>query len=154
MPEFPHFVDEHDKVSTLDLIRQFHQLRIPSHAPSCPEQTEQPGLMSVIEIYHQSSRDDDSLTSSTLRTWERRRGGGGAGGVRPPTSPPSRLLNPPSRERAYYLCGELGVKQVVLVRLFASIIGFDGGEHHRVERINSVAEGGSALVQKVAYFNG
>jgi hypothetical protein len=35
--------------------------------------------------------------------------------------------------------------------------GFDGGEDRRRERIKSVAEGGSAgsaLAQKLAYFNG
>ena len=60
---------------------------------------------------------------------------------------PSRLLNPLPREPAY-LFGEPGIKQVVLVRLFASVIGFDGGEHHRGERVAPVGEAGLALDQK------
>ena len=70
--------------------------------------------------------------------------------------PSSRLLNPLRRQPAYSF-GESGQKQVELVSLFASVRGFDGGEHRRLERIKSVADGGSAgsaLDQKLAYFKG
>src|ERR1700739_3198055 len=66
------------------------------------------------------------------------------------------LLNPLRRQPSYSF-GESGQKQVELVSLFASVRGFDGGEHRRLERIKSVAEGGAAglaLAQKLAYFNG
>ena len=116
-----------------------------------PSRVRENAMGRATRLIHQAGNSQERR-GSTLRTWERKRGGGGAAGVCPPTSP-SRLLNPPTREPAY-LFGEPGIKQVVLVRLFASVIGFDGGEHHRVERIKTVAEVGSALVQKVAYFNG